>query len=80
MTKRKYTDKPCCQQRKYIDETVLDFFDGDEVKFKTWMNTPNPMLGDVTPMKTKISVLHNFVQQAVISNEFASGGSCLGCQ
>ena len=78
--KRKYTDKPCCQKRKYIDETVLDFLGGDEDKFQNWLNTPNEMLGGVTPRKTPLGRLYNFVKEAMDSNEAASGGSCLGCQ
>lgn len=78
--KRKYTDKPCCQKRKYIDETVLDFFGGDEEKFQLWLTTPNPMLGGVTPQKTPLGRLYGFVKEAMDANEAASGGSCLGCQ
>lgn len=80
MMKRKYTDKPCCQKRKYIDETVLDFFKGDEEKLQEWLTTPNPMLGGITPRKTSLDKLYDFVKEAMASNEAASGGSCLGCQ
>lgn len=77
MTHRHYTDKPCCQMRKYIDENVLAFFNGDEEKFKLWMNTPNPMLGDVSPMKTPIDKLHKFVKEAMTAN---ATDDCMGCQ
>lgn len=80
LNKRKYIDKPCCQKRKYIDETVLDFFNGDEDKLQEWLITPNPMMGGISPMKTSISKLYDIVKEAMASNETASGGSCLGCQ
>ena len=78
--KRKYTDKACCQKRKYIDETVLSFLGGDEEKLQEWLDTPNEMLGGVAPMKTPLGELYNFVKEAMDSSEAASGGSCLGCQ
>lgn len=73
-----YTDKPCCQMRKYIDENVLAFFNGDEEKFKLWLNTPNPQLGNVAPMKTSITTLYSFVKQQV--EEEKGNKDCLGCQ
>lgn len=69
--------------RKYIDENVLAFFNGDEEKFQAWLNTPNPMLGDITPMKTDITKLYNWVKQTVQENaaaDKASGNDCMGCQ
>ena len=80
MIEKNYTDKSCCQKRKYIDDIVMDFFNNDEERFKTWLTTPNEMLGGKTPMKTSINKLYSFVKDAMDSNESASGGSCLGYQ
>lgn len=64
------------ETRKQIDQIVLGYFQGDEEKMRAWLNTPNPALGDVTPMKTPLSKLLMFVQSAMSENDT----ECMGCQ
>lgn len=66
-------DESTQEKIDWVYEQVLTYFDGDEYKTVDWFRTPNPNLGNVTPLymlqtEYKVDNLRNWVENVLDEN------------